>query len=385
MIPRARRMRVDVAIEPKMASTNNPLEEILNSDVADSPFSSLVQPIQPSIGPTVVRDTVPSDHDRSNHLYGPSSSTAGAPAAEQQVGGSASSNGPSSSSAAIQSALLRNHHSDAGSTVAAAAAVTKGFNNGVVVGGSQFSSLAPPTTQMTLGPPPPRGPAQVNASISSLAPPSFSQSSSSSSSQAVTVANPIAASLAQSLGNFLNAAQFKQSNIAVAGLSNVTLGQKLNASTGPRPLVANVSGMPTVPPTQVISQLHPARHLTNVIAATQVKSELTTAVTNLKPFTVAGQQPQQQNLTLIQSPAQGTVGFPSQHVQILNMQAQNVQHASVTPVSNLRPLAPRIAINQPVRIQQQQPTQNLPMIRPQNVVVSKLLNALPLSLICNDM
>lgn len=377
MIPRAQRMRVDVAIEREMASTNNPLEEILNSDVADSPFSSLVQPIQPSIGSTVVRDTVPSDHDRSNHLYGPSSSTAGAPAVEQQVGGSASSNGPSSSSAAIQSALLRNHHSDAGSTVAAAA-VTKGFNNGVVVGGgSQFSSLAPPTTQMTLGPPPPpRGPAQVNVSISSLAPPSSSNQSSSSSSQAVTVANPIAASLAQSLGNFLNAAQFKQSNIAVAGLSNVTLGQKLNASTGPRPLVANVSGMPTVPPTQVISQLHPAKHLTNVIAATQVKSEVTPVATNLKPFTVAGQQTQQQNLTLIQSPAQGTVGFPSQHVQILNMQAQNVQHASVAPVSNLRPLAPRIAINQPVRIQQQ-PTQNLPMIRQQNVVVSKLLNALP--------
>lgn len=330
-----------------MASTSNPLEEILNSDVADSPFSSLVPPIQPPVSPTVARVD-----DRPNHRSVSSTAAAAAvvasPVMSQALGSSASS-----SSAAIQSALLYNHHPAA--SVSTAVAPSKDFN------GSSPSSTV---VQASMGAVGPRGPA-VNIPVRTEGAVVAPQ----------TVANQTAASFAHSLGNFLNAAHFKQSNITSAGLS-----------PDQKPLITNIGAMSalgsTVPAqVQVVSPLRHSHPITSNLIP--MKPDATQAVTNLKPFAVTRHPPlalcqqtlatgqQQQHMTLIQSssPAQGAVGFPSQHVQIVNMPTQNVQRTSVASVSNLRTLAPRIAINQPVRIQQQ-PGQNIPMIR-QNVVVSK--------------
>lgn len=368
-----------------MASGSNPLEEILNSDVADSPFSALVRPIDAPIASPAGRDSntnILQTPDRSNHLYG---------SEPVIIGRSNASNGNESHSTLQSSGtILQNHTLSVIQT-------SKGFNNGASA--PQLTSFAVPQSVTNLA----RGnlSIQTKTETSRNSPVVLAQSQSDQFSgvkgfvggqQVVTVANPAAASVAQSLTNYLNTAKFNNptvtlSNVASTGLSSISSDSKLNLATEHKPLVvtnvgSNLVVQPhgTTGPVQVISQLQPSQHvLSNVVSMAQVKSENVTsaATTNLKPFAMSGQQnlaSGQQNVAMIQSSlSQG--GFPPQHVQIVNMQGQNVHRGAVTaPVSNLRTLAPRIAVNQPtgVRLPTQQ-QQNLQTIRPGGVMVGVTL------------
>lgn len=363
-----------------MASSSNPLEEILNSDVADSPFSALVRPIDASITSPAGRDSntnILQTPDRSNHLYG----------SEAVTLGRSSSNGTESHNTLQSSGtILQNHTLSVIQT-------TKGFNNGAST--PQLTSFAVPQSVTSLA----RGnlSIQTKTETSRNSPVVLTQSPSDQFTGVksfaggqhvvVTVANPAAASVAQSLTNYLNTAKFNNptvtlANVASTGLSSVSSDSKVNLNPEHKPLVvtnvgSNLVVQPhgTTGPVQVISQLQPSQHvISNVVSMAQVKTENVTsaATTNLKQFAMSGQQnltTGQQNVAMIQSSlAQGAVGFPSQHVQIVNMPAQNLQRGTVT--APLRTLAPRIAVNQPtaVRIPTQQ-QQNLSTIRPQQGVM----------------
>lgn len=119
-----------------MASGSNPLEEILNSDVADSPFSALVRPIDAPIASPAGRDSntnILQTPDRSNHLYG---------SEPVIIGRSNASNGNESHSTLQSSGtILQNHTLSVIQT-------SKGFNNGAST--PQLTSFAVPQSVTNL-------------------------------------------------------------------------------------------------------------------------------------------------------------------------------------------------------------------------------------------